>query len=80
MSYQLAVAIGDPVWSRVCDALRARRIELIQESLDLGATDQARRDAAVRVDEISLLLDAPGQTLARTQASHAAATDHRSHY
>jgi len=80
VSYSIAVSMHDPVWVRLAEALRARRNELLLEAVDLGATDQARRDASVRVDEISLLIDAPRETLEKTIASHQGAGDKRGVY
>lgn len=49
-------------WHAVKEYVAARRAELLDQMDDLLADDKTRRDAAVRRDELALLLAAPGET------------------
>jgi len=69
----LAVDRNDSVWSAVAAAIDRRRTDLLAEILAPSATDEARRSAVARHDELGLLLEAPGDTLRATQAKHDAA-------
>jgi CHASE3 domain sensor protein len=64
----LGVDPNDPVWHRVKEALQRRQDEVMDELRSLVVDDRQRRDAAVRLDEISMLLNAPADTLAASQA------------
>jgi hypothetical protein len=66
----LAVDRNDSVWCAVASAIERRRSDLLADILALSATDDARRSAVARYDELGLLLDAPGDTLRSTQARH----------
>jgi hypothetical protein len=69
----LAVDRNDSVWGAVEAAIDRRRTDLLADILALSATDDARRNAVARYDELGLLLEAPGDTLRATQAKHDAA-------
>lgn len=56
MSYQLNVNRDSAEWRAVAEGLRARIAELTEEALLPGTTEQARRDAVVRIDELRQLL------------------------
>ena len=49
----------DPTWKQVVAWVNARRIELIDDLDSLSADEVARRDAAVRRDELLTLLGIP---------------------
>lgn len=60
--YVLPIDVMDPTWRRVTDAIATRRAQLLQDALSLTSSDAARRDAAVRIDELDLLASAPTDT------------------
>lgn len=49
----------DPTWSQVQAWVHARRVELIDDLDSLGSDEVARRDAAVRRDELMTILGLP---------------------
>ena len=61
-------------WGLIKTYIAARRTELLEDLDALTATDQQRRDAAVRRDELAVLLDAPTDTQRSVQAKHDADT------
>jgi hypothetical protein len=68
----LPVNVNTREWHAIRDYIEARRVELLAELDSLTASDQARRDAAVRRDELAVLLQAPAETLRESQARDAA--------
>lgn len=59
-------------WLAVVAYVRARRAELVEEAIDLGRSDQERRDSAARIAELDELLDAPQVTRELTEAERRA--------
>jgi hypothetical protein len=49
----------DPTWNQVVAWVNARRIELIDDLDSMNSDEVARRDAAVRRDELLTLLGIP---------------------
>ncbi len=64
----LAVDVTSAEWRRVAEYIEARRAELIDEMDSLTATPEERFAAAVRRDELRLLLEAPADARRATQA------------
>ena len=60
MTPLLAIENDSPAWVKVREYCGGRITELTARCVALAATDAERRDAAARIDELRLLLDAPG--------------------
>lgn len=60
---ELEINEKDAVWIKVAAYAKARRAELLEEIDSVGASDQARRDAVIRRDELAILMAAPNATL-----------------
>lgn len=69
----LPIDLTSAEYARLKSYVAARRAEILETLVDLQIEDRERRDAAVRIDELATLLDAPVQTLADTKAAHEAA-------
>ena len=50
-------------WSQIREYIERRRADLVEQMDSLLADDRERRDAAVRRDELALLLAAPADTV-----------------
>lgn len=77
---QLVIDTRGGDWHAVKAYAEARRAELLETLDDLMADDQARRDAAVRRDELALLLAAPGETAEAKARQETAAQNHMRTY
>lgn len=66
----LPIDVNESAWHLVREYIDARRAEVSDTLLSLSVTDQERRDAAVRMDELALLLAAPGDTRRASEARH----------
>lgn len=66
----LPIDVNESAWFLVCEYIDARRAEISDTLLSLVVSDQERRDAAVRMDELALLLAAPGDTRRASEARH----------
>lgn len=58
----IAVNATSLEWAAVLAYCEARKAELQDDLLSLTSSDQARRDAAVRLNELNMLLSAPADT------------------
>lgn len=67
----LPIDVNESAWHLVREYIEARRAEIMDTVLSLSVSDQERRDAAVRIDELILLLGAPGDTRRASEAKHA---------
>ena len=50
-------------WLEVVKYAQQRIEQLMEEAISISATDEDRRDAASRVDELRALLSAPGEAI-----------------
>lgn len=66
----LPIDVNESAWHLVREYIDARRAEVSDTLLSLSVTDQERRDAAVRMDELALLLAAPSDTRRASEARH----------
>jgi len=67
-------------WAAVVAYAKARRSELVEQSIDLTASAESRLIAAARIAELDDLLGAPEDSRLATEAEHAAAATRRSQY
>ncbi len=67
----LPIDVNETAWHLVREYIADRRAEIMDTLLSLTVSDQDRRDAAVRIDELILLLGAPGDTRRASEAKHA---------
>ena len=67
MTYRLGIDPHSREWSELAVALRERIETLRTDCAALGSTDRQRLEAAVRIDELVLLLGAPGATERRAR-------------
>ena len=58
-------------WLAVRKYVETRRAEILEEMLSLTTDDRERRDAAVRIDELTVLLRAPDETRAMAESLQA---------
>jgi cytochrome P450 len=76
----LPIDVNETAWHLVREYIADRRAEIMDTLLSLTVSDQDRRDAAVRIDELILLLGAPGDTKAAAIAAAEASANRRSVY
>lgn len=76
----LAVSVTSPEWNAVKAYVALRRAELIEEAMSVTASDAERRDAAMRADELAMLVQAPFETREAATAQAASESAHRATY
>lgn len=67
-------------WKRVMDYIQTRGHELTEIATSPAVTDQERRDAAVRLDELKVLRGAPIESTEMVQGRIRGDETHRSIY
>lgn len=64
----MLVSVTSHEWNAVKAYINLRRTELIDEATSVAATDEERRAAVMRLDELAILLKAPEATRQAAEA------------
>lgn len=64
----MLVSVTSHEWNAVKAYVSLRRTELIEEATSVAATDEERRNAVMRLDELAILLKAPEATRQAAEA------------